>query len=136
MANNLNKKIAGDFLNKEDKTKIIPRQMVRAYIYYHVYITEKIFNLSTSTINKVITYFNLNKADHNKIKNIIREILHRNKNLPPITFNNDMEKDPVISFNIKRKAINEPSPMKKICFRNVLAIEATSKIADDKNSFF
>lgn len=119
MTYNQRKKIAGNFC-EGDEPKLIPRLMIRAYIFHHVCKTGEIMNLRKESINKVINYFKLGEKEKPKIKNMIREILKRDKSLPPIIFHEEMNGttyDAEITPIIKRKAIEEPIQSKKICYR-------------------
>lgn len=110
MAHNQNRKIAGNFQSKGVQQKLIPRLMIRSYVYYHVFITGEIMDLSKNSVTKVLNYFNLHENEKSKIKNIVRVILKRDKNLPPIIFNkeaSDSTRDSEIALIIKRKAIGE-----------------------------
>lgn len=90
MTHNRGLKIAGDF--KQTNDKIIPRQKIRAFIYYCIAVQGIIENTSKNCINIVMDRYNLKIEARNKVKKMIEVILKRdNDNLPPIIYQNPIE---------------------------------------------
>lgn len=92
MAHNRGKKIGGSFLSQHPKKANIARMAVRTFVYEQIHLDGNIDSLNKNSINLVMNHFQIHETDRNKIKYIIREILKRNINLPPIV-NNEPKKN-------------------------------------------
>lgn len=108
MNHNRGKNIEKDIWSADKLPKLIPRSLIREYIYNCVYYDNSITNLSKTNICKVMKRFNINRKERSKIKNMICVILNRdNENLPPILHESINLDDEMKNVRSTLKAIME-----------------------------